>query len=518
MQINTLTVTRDQNGRPNRGVTMSYSTNERLIGVLNRSIIFSYVDSIYNNSSSLFVNEIRDDILHELKSITNSDFRAEGSHQYVYAESTPDITDRLADVLGLCRFLVGESTSFPQDSMSLVDLPTFGGYRQFFRAVVQFAIATRQIQVEIAPEPFTINEMTMPVIARHGFTLYLHMNRHFVSTYEFNPTKLANGGSGSKLTDFLQCVFIPNATIDTYMTLVAAACYEPDMNMFDTKRRNFNDIRYMQWIRSVYGNDGIGRVIRDVAHGKDLITDGSASSAMMGFLKTVVTLYDRFRLSLGPCTSKVLNLCVSSGILSESNLHVANYIRGVLTDPNAEENTTADSAKQYAASNEFYVPSLDINSPLFIAVEAVEDETLTEDDEDEDVDADLVDDETAETSDDDEEEEVTPDEDDEGDDEDDPAPEPDEEPVQPEADSSDKSGFTLTLPTDPKSLDAYLYLIEVEFLITELLENPPEDMSVEDLAVLKDLKAHWLFLLSLESVHEIVTDIVKLPIKITKAA
>ena len=139
MQVNELSLTRDPSGRPSRGRAMMFSTNERLIKALNRSIIFSYVDTVYNNATPLFVKEIREDILFELESIANSEVTSKSSFSYVLPENTPDLTDRVAMVIGLCKFLIKEQNLPPAgDPAGLVATLPFGNLGTFFTSIVKY--------------------------------------------------------------------------------------------------------------------------------------------------------------------------------------------------------------------------------------------------------------------------------------------------------------------------------------------------------------------------------------------
>ena len=369
------------------------------------------------------------------------------------------------------------------------------------------------IASEETPEAFSIEKIYVPVIQRLGFSLRLQIHADAVGAFEYSPVRFVNGGSGCRLLDFFSCVFLPNASADVYFGYLANACFECDENMFDDRQRDTTIISYMKWLRSLYSNNEIGRVIRDIVYGKNLVIKNVDVSKVRLFLKTIVTLFDRFKMPLGRGTTEILNTCVEYGVLSDQDLETANYIRGVLTNSNAAETVTAEEQKAYSESTELYVESLDINSPLFVSLEAEGDDDPDEDPPEDDPEEDPEEDP-------DEDPDVVPEEDPDEDPllEEDPGeePPPDEEPVVDPVSTNDKSGITLKLPADPKSMDAYLYLLEVEFLITELLNDPPENISAEDLTILRVLKTHWLYLLSVETIHEIVTSIVDIPVKITK--
>jgi hypothetical protein len=262
---------------------------------------------------------------------------------------------------------------------------------------------------------------------------------------------------------------------------------------------------------------------------RDQVTPGICAA----LTRYVIYLYERYRLPIGKTTANLINVMCNSDHLQSDVKTTINYIRGVLSNPDYV--ATSEESLAFKGSTELYTEALDVNSPRFITVAAEDDDFAEGDDDDED-DLDEETDDTEEgddlATDDDDLDDSDDDDDDSGDDDldtdddlsgdddgDDGDDDADYEPIEEAApnpmNTSDKVGIVMDLDK-AHTLDSYLYRREVGYIIENLLKNPPSDVTTEDLAVLKRLKTQWLYLLSISSIHEILTKVVKIPVKLSE--
>lgn len=78
----------------------------------------------------------------------------------------------------------------------------------------------------------------------------------------------------------------------------------------------------------------------------------------------------------------------------------------------------------------------------------------------------------------------------------------------------DKRGVKLSL-SEGETTSSVLYRKELEAYIDSLLANPPSILSTQTIAAIKKLRAHWLHLLSVKDLHDILSAMVRLPKSIT---
>jgi hypothetical protein len=447
----------------------------------------------------------------------------------------------------------------------------------WFVARYKYFVNRASILHSLPVEDFYVANVGLPTIHRRGFELSLDFGPRSTerftlsdgtvhtfsandlqqASFEFSNAKYLQDKWPGEFMKYQACIVTPNMSMDMQFRYLACSVYEHDINMLfgDTVARTdkwrdtfaFNDMVYR-----VYTRNTVARIANELLSYRLSYLDQHLNNSRNAerYLAAIVAVYSRFRIPLGACTEKIMLLLdkayTSSPRDANNVASVITYIRTVLTSNKPEAEITEEQQEAYTSS-EYYLASLDVKSPLFIGAEAVKDDldpskiTLGEDDigdeDDDDENTDDDDDDTDEDEDTDEEndeDEVSPEEDDfvmpemeAG--EENPPPndtEVSEDPLPegasdinvtaapPTISTNDKSGYSLTLPTTGSSLDNYLYLQEVEFIISTLLKNPPESISTEDLSILRRLKSHWLFILSIETVHEIVTKIVKLPIKL----
>ena len=77
-------------------------------------------------------------------------------------------------------------------------------------------------------------------------------------------------------------------------------------------------------------------------------------------------------------------------------------------------------------------------------------------------------------------------------------------------DVSDKKGVKLELSSS-ESTDTVFYRMELKTYINSILANPPEELSVEKLEILRKIKAYWINTLAPQCVHDILNTVIKLP-------
>ncbi len=461
-----------------RSQTMLYSTNERLVRVLSQSITYSYAASVYHDGNPLFLNKIRDDLRYELSSIQQSPIRTMSNYQYVLPDSAMDLTENLLEVCNLCRFLIGDIEVPPSDDpiKYIRDNMAFDRYatRKFSTTWVRYCIARAHTFSGNDAEVIVEDGVPIPALRREGFCLYLTVSSHFTGRFEFDSTKVEVAKGPVEFTNFLSCLSFTNGSIDTYLMALANVCYERDPNMFGRGMRSVSSkTEWTLWIQKVYGNDGIRRVVRDITYGQDLLRQSMRHSIVSVHLGVITRLVDAQRVSLGRQTTEVLSLMDAEALFSSDTRRAAvNYLRGVLLSPEKAEESKDVEVRAYQANEELYVACLDVTSDLYHAMEADEDEIL--DEENDEPEEDLV-------------------EDDDGDKE---------------------NTLVLSLPAEEDTLAINVYLWQISSLITQILKNPPEAISSEDLMILKELKVYWLYLIDPKQTHALVTGIVDLPTKV----
>lgn len=75
---------------------------------------------------------------------------------------------------------------------------------------------------------------------------------------------------------------------------------------------------------------------------------------------------------------------------------------------------------------------------------------------------------------------------------------------------SDKTGIRIELSSS-ETTDTVLYRRELADFINKVIDNPPKGMSIEKIEALKNVRAYWLNLLSVQSAYDIINFLVKLP-------
>ncbi len=78
----------------------------------------------------------------------------------------------------------------------------------------------------------------------------------------------------------------------------------------------------------------------------------------------------------------------------------------------------------------------------------------------------------------------------------------------------DKKGIRLSL-SESESTSTVLYREELAAYIDSLLANPPSFLSVQSIAAIRKLKANWLYLLSVQDVHDFLAALIRVPKSLT---
>jgi hypothetical protein len=78
----------------------------------------------------------------------------------------------------------------------------------------------------------------------------------------------------------------------------------------------------------------------------------------------------------------------------------------------------------------------------------------------------------------------------------------------------DAKGVTLTL-SQGESFDTALFRFEVEHFITAVLAKPPKSLSPSHAKLLERIKANWLYILSPQSLLELLKQVVRVPNRLT---
>ncbi len=65
------------------------------------------------------------------------------------------------------------------------------------------------------------------------------------------------------------------------------------------------------------------------------------------------------------------------------------------------------------------------------------------------------------------------------------------------------------IPAESNTLDDWLYRIEVDNIICQVLDNPTEDISDETRILLSDFRKFYIYKVSIQSIWEFVDDLLE---------
>lgn len=509
MQYNILSRTRNHDWIPNRLVTRKYSTLDRLDNILNRSMIYGYIKLAYDADRILFLRDIKSDLNFEINDIRTSEIKLEGLYPSDHdgMEVNPE---KMSSILAICDILLGNVKSSIDADLSEVVV------NKFYLALIEYynMIYKKQEGIETIK---SIDNVYIKGLSRSGLSVSTvsQPGKIMPAVVTLNSTVYSDRPPMPNILDFMSCVSFINATTDTYLVWLASLCIEPDKNMIEG-RAHFAPFDFInKWFSPMT----IDETIHTLAKGCSI----KDSTLMVPDLREVTQILLRLRerqgISLGRCTHTVLNAALGASNYIDKDIA---YVLEVLTSKNVPieddgelTEVQQESVKAFQQS-ELYTKELDITSEYFIQVAAKEDEELPPDEEDPDEEDPIEDPEEEDPMEDDPEEDPI-------DPEEEPTEDPTEEPSEPEEETvvpkkvnttNDKKGIIITIQDGSETLDEYLYKREVGYALTRILENPPEKMSGEKLAILKDIKTHWLYIFDAKTLHETLSKIIDLKIKV----
>jgi hypothetical protein len=501
-----LSRTRNHLWVPNKLATRKNSTKDRLADVLKRSIIFGYSSLAYDADRTLILTEIKKDLEFEINDIRTSDIVNEG----VYESETDGMTatiEEVSSVLAICDMMLGNTkSSLDLELSEFVKNPFELAIVEYYNMVYKKTEGQETVK--------SIDNVFIKCLKRCGLSVMMISQPGDVmrATVILDSGKCRNA-SVPNIADFVSCVIFTNASTDNYMAWLSTMCIEPDKNMqrgnsqlpFDFLNRWFSPMK-------------IDEAITNLSRGCTVQESVKMTPHLPQVLAFLMQLHQKQGVKLGRCTYTVLKAAL--GASNYIDKHIA-YALEILTSKTVQPDSTEEELgidQEYIdafKSSDLYIPELDITSESFIQVaaegdteeEPVEEEPLGDDaggaekdpvEGEEDpaegdaLEEDPIDDQTDET---------------------DPIEDGGNERTS-VSKTDDKKGIELKVRKGDCTLDEYLYLREVGFILTKLLENPPEKMSAEKLSILKDIKTHWLHILDVQSLHDVLSKIINLKIKV----
>jgi len=503
MITNYLGLTRNHFWNPNRLTTQKYSTRDRCEYILNRSLIFGYVKLAYNTDSVLLLKDIISDIRYEIKSIRDSSIREEG----VYESSNDGMqvsTKHVQDVLSICDMLIGDTRSSLDVDFEIYIKDSF------FRTIAEYYNMVYK-KVEGEETIKSMQSVYIKVLKRSGMGIYCvpQLPNAYNSLVTLDSTKLSDSTPNPNIIDFMSCFTFVNANTDNYLCWLACMCIEPDKNMC----MNGYSIP-LDFINKWFKPSSIDETISRLSSGDTIAIEAPLNGNMSFVLDFLVKLKDRQNVSLGQVTNMVLKSALTGrNYIDKAIVYVLEILTSKKVKSNDEGEITGIDQEYVDAfkSSDLYLKELDITSEYFIDQFAAEDDpTEGEDPAEEPVEGETPTDDPAEDQ---KPEEDTPLED-EGSDTDN--PDEGEESSEPTevSKTNDSKGIELSVQEGQCTLDEYLYRREVGFILTQLIENPPKKMSAEKLAILRDIKTRWLYIYDVKTIHNVLSKIIDLKIKV----
>lgn len=497
MNTNILSLTRNNLWVPNRLTTQKHSTLDRLSSILSRSMIFGYVRLAYNTESMLLLREIKGDLDYEINDIRNSSIREEGIYDSENdgREVEPEF---LQNTLAVCDMMVGNIRSSLDFDLEPYIKNKFNlALAEYYNMVYKKRDGEETIK--------SINDVYIAGLRRSGMSICRvnQVGKMMTSVVTLDSSTLSTNGSPN-IIGFMSCVSFINSTSDMYMSWLASMCIEPDNNMLE------GPCLPLGFVNRWFSPMTIDETVHTLARGCSFGGKDSNIPAIRFVTDFLVKLRDKQNIRLGQATNIVLKSALGkSNYIDKDIIYVLELLTSKNT-PSENEDDTIEIEQEYIDAfkqSDLYTPSMDITSEYFVEQVAAEgDEEEPEEPTDEEEDVPPEEGEEEEPTDVDEEPM-------EGDDAAD-----DAEPTEPVdrdiSKTNDKKGVEITVQEGKSTLDEYLYRREVGFILTKLLENPPEKMSAEKLAILKDIKTHWLYICDVKTIHETLSSIIDLKIKV----
>lgn len=496
-----LDVTRSDEGVANPMSSFTRPTSHRISTLLQRSLVYSYVSSAYNNSLPLFLTRIRKDIISELVALAGSPVKTTSNDSLVcvadagYDEIKPKVLD-------LCRYLMGVEKKL------VVGLEEV--YSKLEEQGCHYLVAWCNFRIaydypKLANKPFNYETLKIPQVVRDGLGITVGTYDSLRGSYSYSPELTINRNLPIH-AQFLQCFDIADSSCDTYFKLLANTCLETDEAMLTAGDKSNSLIM----LTRIFKHKDVVELVRCPRHENK---DPDANKALVFGL--TVTLVDKYGISIGTLTRWAIKQYLN--YVEDVDKSKYKYIYDILNGETKVANGVGYSVEglsAFRADPALHVHSLDVDSVLFTAYVGTD---IAAKDDEGDEPAKKADEPNEDSPEEPSEEEPTEPEEPSEDPDDDPEDAPEETPPEPEdvVVTNDKVGITLRVDNND-TLDAYLYRREVGFLIGKILANPPKDMTAEHVAVLRTLKAAWLNILTVDAIDEILSTITNLPIKVER--
>ncbi len=507
----TLDWSKNIHGEPCQSFNKRFDTCDRLAVLLAKSTMYSFVSSVYhihnisdNNkviNDTTYLRDIGKDLLTEINDLFNSDIKMNDSRMYKYNVSKETILSYKDDILELSRFLIQIKAKplykYNLDTLRFFDYGQGSGFIKEYAKYVISHIANTNMEATVTL-PFIF-----PIISRCGYSLTFRFNNALngVCAYSNVEAPFTNALS----VKFLADTNIADISTDEYLNILSG---------YNVCVVNDGIPPLLNCLSNVYKRSSIFKRLCDYVIKKSVVgnisellnNNHTAKQLLLKFLSSKVNTTE---CEVGRVTTAILTTIEHQNLSGDTLTQLQYLLNGEIAKEDYVSGINQDGIN---------------NQPdnYWVAVEAKEDEEPTEDEPEEEEEGDPeeepADDPNKESEDEDPDEPEEGDDDpddgdgedsDDGDDEGD-EPEEKEEPKKRIPVKVPRNSFLLRMiPADANTLDDWTYRIEIDNLICQVLDNPPEDISDETRILLSDFRRYYIYSVSIQSVWEFVEELLE---------
>ena len=505
----TLDWSRNLQGEPCQSFNKRYDTCDRLAVVLAKATMYSFVSSIYyiQNISDInftvtdatYIKDIGKDILVEIKDLSTSDLKMADSQMYKYNVGKETIISYKDDILKLAEFMItGEPVPMYTYNLDVIDFFVYNKGAGFISNYIKYThnhlVGTDNVTEVTLPFVF-------PVLQRNGYSIEFKFNPALTGVCVYNTNTEYEYPMAIK---FLLDTNIANIGTDEYINILSS---------YSVCMINHSVSQLLACLKFIFKRTSIFHRLSEYTIKKTLtrnITtllnkDYNAKRLLLIFLVTKVNTSE---CEIGRITTAIL----STIDLTNSDSNIVTKLQYLLNGEISKEEyvnyINVDGIDNQP--DNYWVTSTneDTEKAFWVSLEADEEEE-PEEEEPEEEDPTEGDDPEEEPGDDGDDEPSEDDSSDDGDDEDS-EPEKEEKPKKKIPIKVPRNSFLLRMiPAEANTLDDWLYRIEVDNIICQVLDNPPEDISDETRILLSDFRKFYIYKVSIQSIWEFVDDLLE---------
>lgn len=396
--------------------------------------------------------------------------------------STTVLEDHVA-ILRVARFLLGDGAPMKGADYVVFNYFNMGEATTFFKTVAKYCDLTFREQFTSEVNTYVSEPFVFPVIERNGYDITMtFLNNSDVAQ---NVLVYSEAGKAGNIFDFLSRVTSigdNTHTSDKYLYLLGNCAMSTNSPKTPSKSAAQLVIASLKLLLSessvadkvrfeiVYNPTGL-----EQPNFTDLVTPAKL------FLQFVATLYQRQQLVIGPKTIQLLAKISTLSFLDAAWKKLAVHLQGTTIASSATE-CLSEYPMLDSASDEFKLPTI-----LKYSTEAVADSEIEEGEEEEAGEGDTPPKDSPDDKGDDEKPEITI--------------------------KVPKSSILLSMEGIDNAKKAFIYLVEVNNILTQIITTKPDNVPDETLEFLKVFRNEWLNMLDVASVQSILKDVLKITLK-----